>query len=105
MMSEGVGVSTPQGSESTISESATSSSLSSSHLDRNANGPVHMRTSDVKDLGNLIKKPNTSSKAWANFKVYEKDQNTAHCCINGCKKPDFKIADGSTGHLNRHLAT
>ena len=57
------------------------------------------------DLGRLIKKPNTSSSHWKNFKVYEKDHSKVRCLVPGCKHPEFKINDSSTGHLIRHNHT
>ena len=102
-MSEGGGVSPTQEAETTLSESASSVS---SHSDRNRTGvdrTANTSTSDVMDLGKLIKKPKTTSKAWKYFKVYERDHSRVRCCLEGCKKPDLRISDSSTGHLTRHL--
>ena len=99
-MSEGHGSST----SSQSAEALSSIDSSVAPMDTQPERATTVSSSNAApSLGRLIKKPNCKSPLWANFKVYEKDTRQAHCCIEGCKSPDFKISDGSTGHLQRHL--
>ena len=101
-MYEGHGASTSSQSETILYTSSVSST--DVPMDTQSDPTATVSTSNVQALGRLINKPGTKSKLWKDFKVYEKDHSRAHCCIANCKKPDFKISEGSTGHLQRHLA-